>query len=68
MKWVKHDSAAIVSDDGRYSVCQIGGKDGFFEAWRTRKHEDGPHLISTNLPDAQAARKACVDDRADDSR
>ena len=66
MKWKKHDSAAIVSDDGRYSVCQIGGKDGFFEAWRTRKHPDGPHLISTNLATPAAARQACVEDSADE--
>ena len=68
MKWVKASNYAIQSEDGRYSVCQIGGSEGFYEAWRTRKHEDGPHLISTNLPDAQEARKACLEDSADESR
>jgi len=64
MKWKKWDAYSIISECRRYSVCQIGGSDGFYEAWRTRQHDDGPHLISTNLPDAQAARRACVEDSA----
>ena len=52
---------ADVSDDARYSVCQIGTK---FEAWRTRAHAEGPHLISTNLESAEAARAACEADDA----
>ena len=66
LKWKKHDRHAIVTEDGTYSVCQIGGKDGFFEAWRTRAHKDGPHLISTNLANAQEARRACAEDSADE--
>jgi hypothetical protein len=66
MKWKKHDSYSIVSDCGTYSVCQIGGSEGFYEAWRTRKHADGPCLISTNLPDAQQARQACCADATDE--
>ena len=52
-----------LTDCGRYSVARIGMKSGtFFEAWRTRKHLDGPHLISTNLPTSQAARDAAEED------
>ena len=57
MKWVKHDSAAIVSDDGCYSIARTGGDSGRFEVWRTRKHEAGPHLVAHNIATAAEARK-----------
>lgn len=59
MKWWKHDGSAIVSEDGRYSICKLGAA---FEVWRTRKHEEGPHLVATNIADAQEARKLAEDD------
>ena len=65
MKWIKHDNYAIKSECGRYSVCKIGFKNGhFYEAWRTRAHKDGPHLIAHNIADAKEARRlAEADDR-----
>jgi hypothetical protein len=65
MNWKPATSADWhqLSGCGRYSVARIGCKSGqFFESWRTRKHEDGPHLISTNLPTSQAAREAAEED------
>ena len=65
MNWRKTGALeyAQVSECGRYSVCRIGIADGqFYEAWRTRKHEDGPHLIATNLPTSQAAREVAEED------
>lgn len=69
MKWrkPKNQSAinaqyAEVSDDARYSVCQIGTK---FEAWRTRVHDEGPHLVMTNIDTRAAARAACEADDGD---
>ena len=54
---------AQLSADGRYSVTRIGFSGGqFFEAWRTRSHADGPHLIATNLPTSQAARETAEED------
>lgn len=65
MNWRKHDAYAIVSECGRYSICSIGYNGGrAFEAWRTRAHAEGPHLISTNLESAEAARAACEADDA----
>lgn len=65
MKWQPPARYAQVSEDGRYSVCRIGIGDGqFIEAWRTRKHPDGPHLVSTNMKTAQDARTACEADDA----
>ena len=68
MKWQKTNASAYaqVSECGRYSVCRIGIAGGqFYEAWRTRQHEDGPHLVDTNLPTSQAAREAAEQDAAD---
>lgn len=59
MKWNPTGLAAYsqLSLCGRYSVCRIGNGPGmFYELWRTRAHEDGPHLVATNLPDSDAAR------------
>ena len=54
MKWRKHDGSAIVSEDGRYAIARLGAA---YEVWRTRKHEEGPHLCATNIGDAQEARR-----------
>lgn len=62
VRWKKHDDYAIVSDDGRYSICRIGEA---FEVWRTRQHDEGPHLVATNLPDSQEARKLAEADSED---
>lgn len=65
MKWQRKSKFAEQSDTAMYSVCAIafgspGG--GFFEAWRTRRHPEGPHLIATNLKTASEARKLCIED------
>jgi hypothetical protein len=67
MKFKRHDKYSQVSEDGRYSVCAIGMESGghFYEAHRRRAHEDGPGLISTNLPSAAEARAACEADAND---
>ena len=67
MRWDDRDKYAQKSRDGRYSVCAIGYAQGqwFYEAWRSRAHEEGVHLVSTNLPTAEAARAACEADDAD---
>ena len=63
MKWTKHDQITIVSDCGRYSICSIGYPGGrFFEVWRTRKHEDGPHLVAHNVADSKEARRLAAED------
>ena len=68
VNWQKVPPSAYaqVSECGRFSVCRIGFGDGHrFEAWRTRAHPDGPHLIATNLPTSQAARDAAGKDDRD---
>ena len=63
MNWQPPARYAQVSEDGRYSICRVGiGDEQFVEAWRTRKHQEGPHLVSTNLKSAQDARNACEAD------
>ena len=63
MNWQPPARYAQVSEDGRYSVCLIGiGVGQFMEAWRTSKHPDGPHLVSTNLKTAKEARDMCEAD------
>jgi hypothetical protein len=61
MRWNDRDQYYQKSSDGRYSVCAIGYAQGewFYEAWQTRAHEEGPHLIATNLPSAEEARRLC---------
>ena len=55
---------AFVSDCGTYSVCKIGiNGSAVYEAWRTRAHRDGPHLVATNLDSADLARQICEADR-----
>lgn len=64
MNW-RHSTIADwhqLSDCGRYSVCRIGGPVTFYEAWRTRQHEDGPHLIATNLATSAEARQIAEGD------
>ena len=62
MQWVRHDKYAEVSDDGRYSIAAIGtGRGYFFEGYRTRRHEDGLHLVCTNVT-AEEARRLCEED------
>ena len=62
MKWTRKDKYAEVSDCGRYSVAAYGIGEGYrFEAWRTRAHKDGPHLIAANVT-AEEARQHCEDD------
>lgn len=62
MKWKRKDKYAEVSECGCYSVCAIGGEKGWaFEAYRTRQHPEGPHLVIHNVT-AQDARAACEAD------
>ena len=50
---------AEVSEDGRYSVAAIKGKDGYsFEAWR----RDRPVTCLGRFPDAKQARACCETD------
>jgi hypothetical protein len=66
MKFERHDKYSQKSKCGEYSVCAIDVGKGFrYEAWRTRAHKEGPHLISTNLSSAAAAREACQQDAND---
>lgn len=68
MKWEQASAKhyAQLSADGRYSVARIGFNGGqCFEAWRTRAHAEGPHLIATNLPTSQAARDTAEEDDRD---
>jgi hypothetical protein len=65
VKWqtARATDYAQLSADGRYSVARIRIMgDQFYEAWRTRSHPDGPHMIRTNLPTSQAARDAAEED------
>jgi hypothetical protein len=67
MKWEKVDRYAQRSKCCRYSVCAIGfdnGHRGFYESWVTRSHPEGPHLIATNLPSAEEARRLCEEHHA----
>jgi hypothetical protein len=58
MKWKKHDSAAIVSEDGCYSIAKIGGSGGYrYEVYRTRRHPEGVHLVAHNIATPAEARK-----------
>ena len=67
MQWRRHDRYAEVSEDGRYSVAAFRTGDGWkFEGYRTRKHEDGLHLVCTNVS-ADEARRLCEEDAADAS-
>jgi len=68
MKFERADKYSQKSTCGEYSVCAIGvGKGHFYEAWRTRSHKEGPHLISTNLASAAEARQACEGDASAES-
>jgi hypothetical protein len=52
-----------LSECGGFSVCRIGPEGSrFYEAWRTRAHPEGPHLIATNLPSADEARRIAGED------
>ena len=63
MNWQKPTRFAQLSEDGRYSVAKIGNEVGhFYEAYRTRQHVDGPHLISTCLKTPDEARAQCEAD------
>lgn len=42
----------------------VGAQGRFYEAWRSRAHEEGPHLIATNLPSAEEARRLCEEHHA----
>lgn len=67
MRWGKVGQYSEKSSCGAYSVCAIGRDAthaGFWEAWRTRAHVDGPHLIATNLDTLESARRACEEDHA----
>lgn len=68
MNWQPPGKYAQVSACNRYSVAKIGF-DGaiFYESWRTRTHEDGPRLIRTRLPTAEAARLSCEADAVEES-
>ena len=68
MNWRKPEKYAQVSKCGRYSVAKIGFNGGaFYEAWQTRGHADGPHLIASNLATAEEARKLVEQHDADAS-
>lgn len=66
MLWNDRDRYYQKSHDGRYSVCAIGYAQGewFYESWATRAHPEGPHLIATNLPSAEEARRLCEEHHA----
>ena len=58
MRWHPPALYAQVSECGRYSVCKIGGRDGYrYETWRTRAHPEGPHLVAHNLETADEAKR-----------
>jgi hypothetical protein len=68
VKFDRVDKYSQKSKCGEYSVCAIDmGKGHFYEAWRTRAHKEGPHLISTNLASAAEARQACKGDASAES-
>ena len=63
MNWRKPTAYAQLSSCERYSVAKIGFNGGaMYEAWRTRQHPEGPHLVSTNLQTADDARTVCEED------
>ena len=56
---------AIVSSCGRYAISKIGFSGGcFYEARRTRLHDEGPHLVATNIKTPDDARALCEADDA----
>jgi hypothetical protein len=69
MIWTRASKYAEKSECGRYAICAIGfegNAGGFFEAWRSRKHADGVHLVATNLKTAAEAREMCEQDSRED--
>lgn len=68
MKFVKHDKYSQFSECGRYSVCAIGLGDQryVYEAWQTRAHPSGPHLIASNIASAAEARQLVEQHDADE--
>jgi len=60
MNWLKPKDTAQLTDCGKYSVCRIGDNGRrTYEAWRTRKHPDGPKCLGVGLQTAEAARRTC---------
>ena len=60
LTWSRPARRAQMSACEEYSICAIGQPPSlWYEAWRTRAHPDGPGLIRTRLPNAEAARKVC---------
>jgi len=66
MKWKKHDTASIVSEDGCYSVCQIAARTGSTRLGGRGRTRTGRNLISTNLANAQEARRPALEDSVDE--
>jgi chromosomal replication initiation ATPase DnaA len=65
MNWHKPTAYAQRSMCECYSVAKVGtGKGHVYEAWRSRAHPHGPHLIAVNLPSAAAAKAVCEQDAA----
>lgn len=60
MNFVRKDRYCELSEDGRYSVAAVAVSRGvwMFEAWQTREHPDGAHLIGIYRAAADA-RHAC---------
>lgn len=68
MNWrAPGDRYSRLTEDGRYSVCAVGFEGRYtWEAWRTRSHPDGAHMIATGLRTEAAAMRICEeDDRRD---
>jgi hypothetical protein len=63
MNWLPGDRYHQKSDDGRYTVAKYSIKGPVrYEAWRSRLHDGGPHLLASNLPTADEARRLCEED------
>ena len=68
MNWQPPTGWCQESEDRAYSVAKVGLTDGYrYEAWRTRRHRDGPHCLAVNLTSAEIARQHCEEDHASES-
>ncbi len=60
LTWKQATKYAQSSECGAFAICFIRTEErGFYEAWRTRLHDDGPGMIQTGIQTADAARKLC---------
>jgi hypothetical protein len=63
--WKQHDTHALLSICGSYSVAKYGSESGRFTyaAWRTQTHPLGRLMLAGNLPDANTAKHRCEHDQ-----